>query len=314
MFSIEVPVYAHPVSVLNGIMRRRGISISLYGGYPDSSLNGGRMNFCLDGYIPVGRILAPEKEENRKARSNLLAGAQTDYLERIETANRHRIAFNLAFTNYFVEPGELDEARLAPLDRLVESGARHQMRNGVIVANLTLENCLRKRYADALLYISSCTKYVVPERLLTLSEAMRLYRRDMDRYDLVVLTPQHSRNARVLRAMATLGSDKVVAICNSYCAATCNSYWHYEMIARHNKKSLLDYSADDLAAAAAAFQARYPKCTALKQAGRKMNVAQRVKRQLQAGITHFKVGRGFGDNCLEELVDLLPRSSNPKSL
>lgn len=306
VYTIEVPIYANPISTLIALQRRGDISIMLYGGFPDSPLNGGRMNFTLDGFAPPGTLLEAEGLQNLSFNHELLALAKGDFYKTIAEANRNGVAFNLAFSNYFIEKGELSHANLEPVERLVQLGLQYQVRNGVIINCQVLEDCLRRNYSDSLNYISSCTKYVSPDRVLSANETLRLYKKDVEQYDFVVLTPQHSRNRYVLKAMAETHPQQVIAICNSYCARGCNSYWHYELISRENKKSLLQYSIQDLVNSASHFCRRYNKCPAVT-AKKDLRLKDKVERQLEAGIVNFKIGRGIGASCIEELATLLVR-------
>jgi hypothetical protein len=49
MLTLEVPMYAAPLDELAALREREGLAIILYGGFPDSPLNGGRTNIGLDG-------------------------------------------------------------------------------------------------------------------------------------------------------------------------------------------------------------------------------------------------------------------------
>jgi len=291
--------------MLAEISRRGPVSLMLYGGFPDSPLNGGRLNFTLDGCTHPGQPLAPEMLQDLSFNRELLAWAKAEFYSTVEEANRNQIAFNLSFTNYFVEEEEINNANLEPVDRLVELGAKHGVCNGIIINSALLEARLRSRHPGSLRYISSCTKYVSPDKLLSPSETIHLYRQDIDRYDFITLTPQHSRDRFVMDRIPERHRDKVIAIVNSYCARGCNSYWHYELISHENKKSLLNYTIQDLTVSAANFSKRYARCPALTHRHRDMRLKEKVCRQLGAGIINFKIGRGLGANCLDELVGIL---------
>lgn len=291
---VEAPLYSYPLEELLWTKFTAGVEIWLYGGYPDSPLNGGRNNFLLDG-----------RAAGKPFTETSLAEACAAFWATVEEANRSGIPFLLAFTNLFCTPGELTRANLGPLERLAASGARHQVRNGVIINSALLEMTVRARFADALTLVASCTKYVRPDRLLSPPECCEALIRDARSYDHVTITPQLSRNREALERIARECPDQAIAIANAYCAESCNSYHHYAFTSQQNKIPLARFDAREEAAKMAAFAREHSDCPALQEAQGGARVRDNVCGQLAAGIRHFKVGRGIGQDCLDELAGLI---------
>ncbi len=269
-----------------------------YGGFPDSPFNGGRNNFLLDRMRLYGRLwIGLTRGE--------LSRAVKSFEATVEQLNAAGISFRLAFTNMFVREDELTEKNLLPVECVAAIGRRYGMRNGIIVNNALLERHVRSTYGDALVYVSSCTKYVSPDKILTPQETLRMYHEDCRRYDYVCLTPQDSRRERVLTAAAADCRAKIIAIANSYCSNACNSYDHYEYMSRENKQSLLGPGIIDarILFGTIAFACRHlGTCSAYKQVIRLCDVNALMRLQLQSGIVNFKLGRGFGDKRIGIVV------------
>jgi hypothetical protein len=296
---IEVPLYAYPVDLLLYVMRSFHVAVSIFGGYPDSPFNGGRNNFLLDGK-------APPQFEGECYSKAFIEGVRSEFWDMIDEANRNGIPFFLTFSNMFCDPTELTPTNLEPIERLVQSGNRYKISNGVIINNAFLEQKIRHKYSGQLIFISSCTKYVLPDRLLSIQESIDWFLKDSSQYDYVVITPQLSRNKLALSQLAQECPEKFIAIANTYCSTLCNSYHHYEFTSRQNKIPLhLLRMQDEMVKASEIFAPHMEHCSAVKQINSDMRLQDKVRMQLEAGIRHFKIGRGIGQYCLEELAELI---------
>ena len=299
MFTIEVPIFANPLDRVLTARDETGYTFHLYGGFPDSPLNGGRNNFSLDGWDNPARFLASE------AVSDVVRDARAALYREVKAANRAGIPFLLTYTNLYVSPRELTADNLAPVERLACWGQRYGVANGVILNHPSLERQLRQRYGDTLYYVASCTRYVRPRGVLSFAETLPLYVADAARFDRVVITPQHSRSSR---ALATLGSrhpSPFVAISNSYCADACNCHAHYRLISRENKRSLDGYGVHDIQRYAETLARIYPRCPLLSLKREDLDVTGMARRQRHHGIRNFKLGRGIGGDMLPELLAAL---------
>jgi hypothetical protein len=297
-FFLEIPIHSVPLSRLVEIEDRHPVSFILYGGFPDSPLNGGRANFSLDGSVTRqdGTVaLSPET----------LAAARRRFFATVKEANRRGIAFLLAFTNMLVCEEELTADNLAPVEWIARTGSRHGVLNGVIVNSPALERRLRSSYGRDLQYVSSCTRYFRKDRILSPAETTELYIADSQRYDLVVVTPQDSRRKRVLAALSKKIPNRFAAISNSYCADDCNSFHHYLATSEENKKSLLEYGFSDVLDVANRVCAHYPSCPVATGGVERLDVRRTTRVQLSTGVTHFKVGRGIGEDGFDDVVGLL---------
>ena len=305
-YILEVPFYASPIEHLIELNRLQDIQIVIFGGVPDSPLNGGRFNYALDRFFLWNRLfLNVTKKQLSKVLSN--------FYTVVTKANRNGIPFLLAFTNMFVSREELNEKNLRPLAWLVASSQKHGVKNGVILNNKLLENFIRRKYGDKLVYVSSCTKYYAPDRILTPEERTKMYLRDSEIYDFVCLNPQDSRNTGLLKSVLRAGAGKITAICNAYCGDRCNSYHHYKYISEENKKILLAIGMKQTLAGAlkmlevivGAFAFIIPRiltCSAFRAAFCPVNIKKILATQLDAGIVNIKLGRGFGDDSVDQVV------------
>ncbi len=297
-YTIEVPLYSRPVKDLAKINSSEDISIIVYGGIPNSPLNGGRMNFALDGLFLWNSFF--------HLRSSQLERVTAKFYETVSEINRHGMSFCVTCTNIFVSEKELNEANLYPIQWLVESSQKHGIKNGVILNNALLEEHLRRKYGDKLIYISSCTKYALPHKMLAPSDTISMYKEDCDKYDFVVLTPQDSRREQAIKKMASEHKNRIIAIANSYCSNGCNTYYHYAYTSRQNKISLLRVLPDrDVIVALIKFLPCLLKCSVFWHVFFPVEVEKIATRQLNAGIVNFKLGRGFGVEKLEKLVILI---------
>jgi hypothetical protein len=205
-----------------------------------------------------------------------------------------------------VQEDELNEKNLSPVEWLTNASMKYGVKNGVIINNKRLEACIRERFGDKLVYISSCTKYVSPHKLLTPRETKAMYREDIDNYDQVVLTPQDSRREDVVKEAVRFGGEKIVAIANSYCAYGCNSYHHYASMSRENKTSMLKLADWNVLMDGIKFLfPRMSQCSAFRHSITSVNVEKIAGMQIRAGIVNFKLGRGFGVDGFEKLVALI---------
>ncbi len=298
-FTIEVPMYTYPVNYLMDIQQNTPIHIVLYGGMPNSPLNGGRFNYSIDGFPLRNRILY-------KITKNQLSQLIKTFNQTIVEVNKNNIPFFITFTNMFIEGTELTSENLKPLDFLVDCFHTYGIKNGVIINNPLLENFLRDRYKTDLAFVSSCTKYVSPKGILSPRETIPLYVKDSKKYDYVVLTPQHSRRKEVIIDVLSQARDKIIAICNSYCSDQCNSYHHYVFMSQENKNSLLELKTLPLLKNSYNFLLkRATQCSVFRYQLQKINIDKIVKMQLEAGLVNFKIGRGLGAKCLDRVISLI---------
>ncbi|MFH1397379.1 MAG: hypothetical protein ABIH27_02360 [Candidatus Omnitrophota bacterium] len=298
-YSIEVPIYSCPIKHLSELNQLEDISIVIYAGVPNSPLNGGRFNYILDGIFLWDRLLF-------RLTKRQLSRVLSKFYETLTKANQNSIPFFIAYTNMFISNEELNEDNLYPVKWLVESSKKYGVKNGVILNNKLLEGFIRQKYNDLLVYVSSCTKYVSPDKILTPRETLSMYLEDGGKYDFICLTPQDSRRENLLKEVLCDSKSGIIAIANSYCADNCNSYYHYEQTSNENKKSILTIGSIGIITGAFAFvMPRVLMCTAIRQQFCKVDIKKIAEMQLEAGITNFKLGRGMGDNLLDQLVSLI---------
>ena len=326
-YSIRVPLYASPIEFLSKINKSENIAISIYGGVPNSPLNGGRYNSGLDGLVLKDRLFLNITQKHlttalasfyktiaKASQHNItqkhLTTALASFYKTITKANQHNISFYIAFTNMFVSQEELNEENLYPVRRLVESSEKYGVKNGLILTNKLLENHIRQKYGPRLLYTSSCTKYVSPHKILTPEETLSMYREDDGKYDCICLTQQDSRRGDLLKAVLRDSKSSILAISNSYCSDTCNSYHHIKDVSDRNKKSLLNTGAIELVSDVQAFMLpRLASCPAMRFSFLKLPVKKIAAMQLNAGITNFKLGRDpEAAKAVDDIVSLILRA------
>ena len=298
-YSIEIPLYSSSIGHLAKLNRLEDIDIVLYGGAPNSPLNGGRFNYSLDGLFLWDRpFFALTKRQ--------LSRVSSKFYETLDRANQNGISFRLAFTNMFVAREELNEENLYPVKWLAASSQKYGVKNGVILNNKLLEDCIRQMYGNKLVYVSSCTKYVSEHKLLTPRETLSMYLEDSGKYDFICLTPQDSRRVGLLKDVLRESKSGVIAICNSYCADRCNSYYHYAYTSKENKRSLLSVGVIETITGAFTFiLPRVLTCSAFRQSFCKMDIGTMAGMQLNAGIINFKLGRGLGARLIDRLISLI---------
>lgn len=303
-YLIEVPIYSSSIEHLIELNQLEDIDIVMYGGVPNSPLNGGRLNVFLDELFIWPRFfLRLTKKQLSKALSN--------FYNIVAKANQNSIPFRIAYTNMLISHEELNEENLYPVKWLVESSQKYGVKNGIIITNKLLEDFIRQKYGDKLVYVSSCTKYYSPDKILTHHESLSMYLEDSLKYDFIVMTPQDSRRENLLKDVLRGSKCGVTAICNSFCAYNCNSYYHYKCFSNMNKKSLLTmgYSGFPILADALTFYMRRGYkcgyCLSLFQPFRNAYIEKIAKMQLESGIVNFKIGRGLGSDFLDRLVSLI---------
>ncbi len=302
-YTIEVPLYSRSVEYLAKINSSDDIGIAVYGGIPNSPFNGGRVNFVLDGLFLGNRLLFSLSRQQ-------LERVTAKFYETVSKINERGMPFNAACTNIFIDQEELNETNLYPIQWLVESSQKHGIKNGVILNNALLEGHLRRKYTDKLTYISSCTKYVSPHKMLSPRDTMSMYQEDSGKYDFIVLTPQDSRRPKLISDVVRENKSRIMAIANSYCSNDCNTYHHYAYASKQNKISLSGKLTDwHLLAASVRFLPFTLKCSAYWYMIFPLHVEKIAAMQLNAGIVNFKLGRGLGVEGLEKLVALIRRSS-----
>jgi len=298
-YTIEVPIYSNPIERLIKHNQRDSINIVMYGGVPDSPLNGGRVNYGLDGLQLGNRFFLRLSKKQLDKASDL-------FYKTVGIANQNKLPFLIAYTNLFVSEDELNEGNLYAIRFLVESSQKYGVKNGIILNNKLLEGFVRDKYGDKLVYVSSCTKYVSPQKILSPAETMNMYLADSPKYDFLCLTPQDSRRENLIKDLLKSGNGRIIAICNSYCSDNCNSYFHYKFASDENKKSLLKtWDMNILAEAFAFILPRAFRCSAFRLPFCRVNINKIVQMQLQAGVVNFKLGRGFGADLIDQLVDMI---------
>jgi hypothetical protein len=307
-YTIEVPLYTEPLQTLIDYSRYAGIDFNIYAGYPDSPFNGGRNNFLMGGYIPK-HLCSQESTVlhsfigNRQA---LVDEAIESFCESLTKINQEGISFHLVMTNLFFQPEELTEKNLYPLRKLVECGKKCGVKNGVILYNDDLKKNLEKDYGDDLIFLGSCARYFDSDRMLSPQETMARYRKDLAQFDTVVLTPQDSFNRQIMEEMSPGNEARVMAICNILCGRSCESYWHFEVISKGNKTSIIDYTMDDVTSMLKRFDEKLQlQCRRTHPTNIHEHIRNNIILQLKAGITSFKIGRGYEKNASSPLKTLI---------
>jgi len=298
-YTIEAPLYSAPMESFAKTNRLDNIGVILFGGVPDSPLNGGRSNYMLDWLFLWDRFFL---RLTKQQLSRLLS----KFYDTITKANQNSIPVLITFSNIFISEEELTEENLYPLQFLVESSQKYGVKNGVIVNNKRLEEIIRQRHEDRLIYVGSCTKYVSSERLLSVRETQDLYQEDSGKYDYIVLTPQDSRRKRVIKNVLQNNKSKVVTLCNVFCSNGCNCYGHYEQFSLVNKKSLLTFRPTvDLVDMFKFLLSKVLQCPYYWKLFLVDEMKEMMKMQIKAGVTNFKIGRGFGRGALGLLVGFI---------
>ncbi len=298
MYTLEVPMYSAPIDYLLNLHKRSDMKVILYGSLPDSPFNGGRPNFLLDGVDGANRAPGSDPGVASTVMGSIMGFSQAKldsaiakFYETIEEANRQKMQYFLAATNYSVSESELTPENTEVFTRLADLGEKYGVRNAVIMVDATLEAFLRDKFGPRLMYISSCTKYYVHEKIVPWNETLAQYLADLKRYDRVVLTPQDSVSGRVMRDCCALDAEKVTAVADVLCDRTCNAHHHYAMISRHNKVPLRKMNIFSLLP----MSSEYASLDCPVSAGRSRlpTLELRVPRQRDAGVRHFKIGRSF---------------------
>jgi hypothetical protein len=305
-YTIEAPIYSDSMECFAEVNRIDNIGVILYGGVPDSPLNGGRPNFMLDGIFLFDRLFL---RLTRKQLSKLTSR----FYDTVTSANQNNIPFFVTLTNIFIEDEELTEENLYPLQFLVESSQKYGVKNGVILNNKRLEEAVRQRHGDRLVYTSSCTKYFWPHKILSPLDTQNMYQEDSGKYDYIVLTPQDSQRKRVIKNVMRSNKSGIVAVCNVFCSTSCNSYGHYELFSRLNKKSLLTIRpAVDLACAVKFGVSKIFKCPYARTLFFGQKIKANIELQLQTGVTNFKLARLSKVPSIGTIVSLIQEYENKK--
>ena len=305
-YTIEVPFYADSMERFARINQIDNIGVTLYGGIPNSPFNGGRANFMLDGLFLLDRFFMRLRKEQ-------LARLMSKFYDTVTKANQNNIPVCIALTNIFIHDEELTEENLYPIQFLVESSQKYGVKNGVILNNKRLEDIVRQRHEDRLIYVSSCTKYVSPHKLLSPRDTQNMYQEDSGKYDYIVLTPQDSRREKVLKNVLQNNKSEVVALCNIFCSNSCNTYGHYELFSQLNKTSLLKIrpTVDLVRVFKYAFSKVFV-CPYYRTLFYGPKIEANIKLQLRAGVTNFKLGRGLGQSVIGKLVSLIQEHEREK--
>lgn len=308
-YKIEAPIYSGTMSQFAKINQMDDISLILYGGIPDSPLNGGRPNFALDGIFLFDRTFLRVTEDQ-------ISRLREKFFQTTTEANKNNIPVYIAFTNIFVKDEEMTEHNLYPLQFLVESFQKYGVKNGIIVNNQHLEDCVRKRHGTNLVYVSSCTKYSSADKILAPRETQRMYQEDSGKYEYIVLSPQDSQDATAIKDVIKYNKSGIFAICNIICSRRCNSYQHHELFSNMNKKSLLTYrSFHELGILLKFNWSHVRNCPYATTLSPKAKMIKIIKMQLRAGVTNFKIGRSHGDlKNVETLVSLIQKHERGRLL
>jgi hypothetical protein len=309
-YRIEVPMYAYSIRHLTGLKRRNdNIEIIIYGGVPDSPLNGGRPNFILDGLLLFDRLFFSLNERQ-------LSRLMSKFYRTLEEANKAGIPFFFACTNLFIDENELTEKNLSPFKKMEELGRKYGLKNGVIVNNKLLEDYLRRTYGDRFIYVSSCTKYVSPVRVLSYKDTLQMYIEDSRNYDFVVMTPQDSqKEGSIKQLIEAVGASKVLTISNAYCGCHCNSYYHYEYTSKINKETLVGINSMHIVKDA--FKFSIPKlrtCPVPCNIWSMTRCRRLAAMQVQSGVVNFKLGRGMGQGSIGKIISLIKKQESGSTI
>ena len=129
-------------------------------------------------------------------RADRVGLAQKDLRRTVETCNKHRAPFNLAFNTGFEfedAPFDINEPRFQAefdaLKTLAETGEKHDVKNYVTIYLDSLHEAVKKTFPE-LGTIASCTRYTggKPGQFT----GMQRYVDDFTKFDHVVLATQHS--------------------------------------------------------------------------------------------------------------------------
>jgi hypothetical protein len=322
MYTVEVPMYSFPLPLLKELKDKGQLRVVLYGSLPNSPLNGGRPNFLLDGVDGAKTAVGPgvrtaDATALLKLAVTTLTGFQpqkldsatTQFYERVEEANAAQIPFWIAATNLFISEAELAPENMQMFDRLIASGEKHGVKNAVIVASETLEKRLRETYGAKLQYVSSCTKYYEKDRFLPPKLTLPRYLEDLKTYDYVVLTPQDSYHAKLMKTVCDVDADRIIAVADVTCDRSCNAWDHYDMLSRNNKVPLTQIGLKHTIA----FSREYAtlECPIALGTTRAPDMATRIPICRKAGIKHFKLGRSFSADMSNSINGLIAALAAP---
>jgi len=271
---IETPLYTGSEKILQRTSSK-GIKIVVYGGYPDSSLNGGRGQWYS--------ILMDGRNEGNGGQSQ---GSRKVFREAVSRINELGIPFFLAYTNLIYTDEELeDPTNIEPIDILTNNYVKHGVKNGVVVANPDIRSWVEDRSGGLLETACSCTAFF-DEKPISDVEKLKRYGEAAKQYNWVVLTPQDSVRPEILKSIEP--KEKFYAIANSHCSIDCNSYWHYFHISVENKKVLGNERFSMWYREAQDKAARFKGCPFGLESD---DLGTNAKMIFNAGIRNFKIGR-----------------------
>jgi hypothetical protein len=288
--TLEIPMYA----VMGFYTQARefnppeGIKYVLYAGWPGSALNGGRVNGMFDGHNGVkqctGLYANPAQEP--------LPAMKSHFLECIEKANRKGHAVYLTYSNFFALSETFNSENALPLERLAESGERHGIRNGVVLANDEIKAWVKSKVGSSLDYVCSCTKFYASNLKLGRDERIESYKKVLEEFDYVVIAPPDSSIEEQLDAIPDEKREKIIAVVDSPCSESCNSFWHYAGTSVLNillaiEKSHVDYERfDDFLGEMALL--KVSECDSVHD---DHLLQRRTEMLLSKGYSYFKLGR-----------------------
>ncbi len=288
---IETPLYTGPEKILQRTSSKR-IKIVVYGGYPDSSLNGGR-----------GQWYSTLRDGRNKGSGEQSRGNKKFFREAVSRINKLGIPFFLAYSNQLYTDEELeDPTNIEPVDILTNNYVKHGVKNGVVVANPDIRSWVEDRSGGLLETACSCTAFF-DEKPISDVERLKRYGEAAKQHDWVVLTPQDSVRPEILKSIRP--NEQFYAIVNSHCSIDCNSYWHYFHISVENKRVLGNERFSMWYREAQDKAAKYKGCPFdLASADLETN----AKMIFNAGIRNFKIGRQDpvqDKKCLDSVVSIL---------
>ncbi len=263
-----------------------GINYVLYAGWPGSALNGGRVNGVIDDPYVTTSTTGIYTDVSAKH----LQYMKQYFLECAENANQKGQAFFLAYTNFFAFSEAFNDDNALPLDRLAESGQRHGVRNGVVLANDDIRAWAKSIAGDGLDYICSCTKVYTSERRLEREQRIDAYKKALDEFDYVIIAPPDSSIEPQLDNIPVEARARIITVADSPCPETCNGYWHYAGTSALNILTTIgkdhpEHENYDSFAKTAGLK-KIIECN-----GSSADLLQRIDMLLSKGYRHFKIGR-----------------------
>ncbi|MBT4540056.1 hypothetical protein HOC35_00950 [Candidatus Woesearchaeota archaeon] len=299
--TLHIPMYAITGTYRDSrpIDLPKGINYVLFAGFPGSGINGGRPNINSDDsnafvYDP-GTQTSGLKTICRYGR---LLRIRKHFYNCVEEANSLGIPVSLTFTNYFPDATYWDLGNARAVRVLKKKGKKHKDKmhgkNSITVANPGIESWAKDITKDSLDFVCSCTSFYNEEKILTREERLNGYRRKLENFDLVVITPPETAIPEQLEALDRDTLDRVVGVAGSPCVEVCNSYWHYAQASAVNILTATGFFTE--------FSHKYEKMlknihesSKTKCAMKTRNVRKDVHTLLNAGIPNIKIGRFSND-------------------